>query len=261
MTDDVSAKKSHSNECTARSFFLLAPPVPTNLRIRSIFAALLIAGVSAAGWTPESVAESGGWKRVDTIPEDAESVKAHLPVYSQAVVVQVPAGWAPANEKTRGSSYIFEAIPREESLDDWTGMLTVQGFKGLAHNPKATPKAVAHALGRRIRKICPDSVVFEPLGSTEVDSFEAYRAVIGCGSISKPLNGARPGQGEIAYTLVIRGRDDLYLIQRAQRGYGFDDANPPISEHNVSEIDASLQPIKLCDRDKPKTECWERRAR
>lgn len=206
-------------------------------------------------------ADAQHWKKIDSIPGDAETTFAYLPIYSQAVMVAIPKGWKAAHEEARGPNYIFEAIPDGESLEAWTEMLTVQGFKGLARNPQATPEALTKSLARMVVNSCGRNTTFESLGHTTVDTFDAYAAIIGCAALPQSVSGAREGQGEIAYYLVVKGREDLYLIHRAIRGPAFDTNAPPISSDNAGRIEASLQPVKLCDRDEPKPACWERESR
>jgi len=201
------------------------------------------------------------WRRIDTIPANVKSVTTSTPIFSQVVVFGLPNGWKPAHENATQTSYIMEFVPKDQTVQAWGDMITVQGFRNLAQNPKATPVGFLSVLAGRMKQTCGEQFVFQSLGDRKVDSFDAHAAILGCASMPTPAFGAKAGQGEIGLYIAIKGTNDLYLVHRAMRGDAFDKNSPPIAPANAEGILRSLQPIKICERSEPQTQCWERRAR
>jgi hypothetical protein len=53
------------------------------------------------------------------------------PVFSQLVAFSMPSNFVAGYEKTNGGNYTREAVPKGESVQKWTEMITVTGAKGL----------------------------------------------------------------------------------------------------------------------------------
>jgi hypothetical protein len=219
------------------------------------YAALAMLFSQAVSAAPED------WRRIDTIPTNVKSVTTSTPIFSQVVVFGLPSGWKPAHENATETNYIMEFIPKDQTLQVWSDMITVQGFRNLAQNPKATPVAFLSVLAGRVKQTCGEQFVVHSLGDRKIDSFDAHAAIMGCASMQAPAFGAKAGQGEIAFYIAIKGTNDLYLVHRAMRGNAFDKNNPPMAPANAEGILRSLQPIKICERSEAQSQCWERGAR
>lgn len=183
---------------------------------------------------------------------------ATIPIFSQVVAFTMPAHWKPAHQNITRASYIAEFVPREQSAQSWTEMITVQGFRDLARRSQASPMHFLADIASGIEKFCGPGTVTQPLGAVTVDSYEAQAAIIGCAALPRDASGAQRAQGEVAYYLAIKGTNDIYVIQRAVRSAAFDKRKAPISEANAAEILASLQPIKICDHADPPGQCAKR---
>jgi hypothetical protein len=183
----------------------------------------------------------------------AKSVTTSTPIFSQVFVFSLPGGFKPAHENSTPASYMMEFIPQDQTLASWRDMITVQGFRGLARSDKGSPKNLLTTVSSHMEKACGSQALFYSLGDSKVDSFDAYAAIMGCAKIGD--------RSEIAYYLAIKGREDLYLIQRAFRGAPFDKSRPPVSGANAESIVSVLQPIKICERSEPQGQCWSRKSR
>ncbi len=93
-------------------------------------------------------------------------------------------------------------------------MITVTGAKGLASNPEQSPERFASGLAVGFRDACPDSFAAKGLGEPKLGGHEAFVAVISCGKVDDAA-GAR---SESALVIVIKGRQDYYTLQWAERG-------------------------------------------
>jgi hypothetical protein len=203
-----------------------------------------------AGEEPQKPAPAP-FERFPVFPKAAGT---YTPVFGQAVVFTLPAGWKPGFVNNTRDTYMMEFVPQGQTVQAWREMITLQGFRGAARNPKFAPRAFLAALAARIEKACGATFVSQSLGDTKVDSFDAHTAIIGCGNLN--------GQGEIAYHVAIKGTQDVYLIHRAFRGASFSRETPPLSAANVHERAARLlEPIKICERAEPQAQCWDRRPR
>ena len=79
------------------------------------------------------------------------------PIFSQLVVFAMPGNFAAIGENTNGPSYIREAVPKGETAERWTQMITVTGAKGLVGNPKVSPETFAGSIVGGFKSACPDS--------------------------------------------------------------------------------------------------------
>lgn len=200
-------------------------------------------------------------QRVKALASPARTVTSSTPLFGQVVLFSVPQGWKAAHQQERANSYILELIPEAQTLQGWSDMLTLQGYKGLAANANATPSNFLMLVGARIKEACPEHFVAQTLGNRTIDGHEAHVAVLGCARMSAPLAGAQTGQGEIALYVALKGSQDLYLIHRGLRGDGFERGKPPIHAANAEAVLRSLMPIKLCERSEPQAQCWSRKPR
>ncbi len=79
------------------------------------------------------------------------------PVFSQLVAWQMPAGFHGAYEATRGDSYVNEAVPSGQTVEDWTQIVTLSALKDAASLKGATPDDLAANIAARFKADCPDS--------------------------------------------------------------------------------------------------------
>jgi hypothetical protein len=213
--------------------------------VRGIFSWVVIVAFAHSG--PAASADTG--------------VTNAVPIFSQTIVFKLPKGWIPGHENASQSSYILEFIPQGQTVQAWREMVTVQGYRDLAQNPKAAPSAFLAVIAAGLKKICGEELIVQFLGDRKVDSYDAYAAIMGCPRLPVDAYGAKAGQGEIAYYLAIKGSNDLYVVQRAVRGNAFDKGKAPILPSNADEFMRPLQPIKICDRSESKGQCWGRPSR
>jgi len=176
-------------------------------------------------------------------------------IFDQIVMFSVPNGWKPAQQSANQAQYIIEFIPQDQTRQTWSEMITMQAFRGLAQNPRVTPRALLSVLADGIQKACGDQFLAQFLGDRKVDSFEAHAAVIGCGRLPSAVAGAKAGQSEIGLYVAIRGNNDAYVFQRAIRGAAFDKISPPISAANADESFLPLKDVKICVRSSPDGPC------
>jgi hypothetical protein len=169
------------------------------------------------------------------------SVTAISPIFGQLVRFSMPASFIAVSENTNGQSYIREAVPRGETTEAWTQMITVSGYKGLAGNPNYSPQGFAEKMAAGFKAACPETFAAKGLGETKFGDQDAFIAVAGCGKI----NASADGHSEIALIVIVKGVTDSYTIQWAERTASQPSA-PVIDDAKWQERLHALMPIRFC---------------
>jgi len=169
------------------------------------------------------------------------SITTITPIFNQLVMLPSPKGFEPAFEESKGSSYIREAVLAGETIKKWSQMITVTGYKGLALNPNASPKAVAEMISNGFRNVCPNSFSSVGPGDTKIDGYNAFVTVTSCGT--NPIE----KQSESTLIIVLKGEKDFYTIQWSERGDASDKPLKFDQQKWVGRLQ-TLSPIKLCSK-------------
>lgn len=170
-------------------------------------------------------------------------VKMITPIFSQLMVLTYPQGFQPVYEKTNGNFYIHEFVPVGESLNGWTRMMTITGFKDLATRPDLSPKAVFTNIATAVKAKCPSSFSVQGIGEGKLGGYDAYVAIMSCG-ISTAAGGK---SSESALVAAIKGQADYYTLQWAERAAPSEQPLP-IDVHAWAEKAKLIGQIKFCPR-------------
>ena len=162
------------------------------------------------------------------------------PIFGQLVTFSIPASFAAVSENTNGPSYIREAVLKGETARSWTQMITVTGAKGLADNPKVSPETLAGSIVGGFKSACPDSFTAHGFGPAKFGDQDAYVAVASCGRVESSAD----KHSETALIIAVKGRDDYYTLQWAERTPT--SAKAPIDEAKWLARLRLLQPIRIC---------------
>lgn len=163
------------------------------------------------------------------------------PICSQLVAFTLPSPFKTKFENATATQYIREAVPEGETVEAWTQMITVTGYKQLAADPRVTPQAFASQIAGGFQRNCPDTFASAGLGEKKLGRHTAFLAVAGCGSVA----GTADKHSEIALLVTIKGDADMYTLQWAERGAG-STQRPNIDKARWFERIERLGPIKLC---------------
>jgi hypothetical protein len=159
------------------------------------------------------------------------------PIFSQLVAFSMPSNFVAGYEKTNGGSYTREAVPKGESLQKWTEMITVTGAKGLAATASAEKFAGTIASG--FQRACPGS--FAAKGSVlKTGGLDAFVSVVGCGKVG---DGADV-RSEMALIVAIKGSADIYTVQWAERAAPSGKAD--VENTKWQERLRQLAPLRVC---------------
>lgn len=114
-------------------------------------------------------------------------------------------GFTVGYQAANAQQSIREEIPRGETMQRWSRMVTTQWFAGLA--ARATPAQYAQNILAALPRQCPGAKV-SPLASLTVSGRPAVRFQVDC-----PL-----GSGETFILLAVAGQRDMHVKQVAWRG-------------------------------------------
>jgi hypothetical protein len=168
------------------------------------------------------------------------SFRVISPIFGQLVSFAMPSNFSAVLENTKDGHYIREAVPKDETPELWTQMITVTGEKGMTLTPGASPEMFAGTIAGGFRSACPDSFAARPFGALKFGRFEGFGAVIGCGRVD---SGATR-HSETALLITLKGASDYYIIQWAERGPESDE--PPVNDERWQKRLLELSPIELC---------------
>jgi hypothetical protein len=168
------------------------------------------------------------------------SVTVISPVFGQLLRFSTPAKFVAASENTEEHFYIREAVPRGETANAWTQMITVTGSRAMAIAANFSPQKLAASIALGFKKACPESFAIKDLGETKLGEQDAYLAVASCGKV----NSSADGHSETALIVAVKGTSDAYTIQWAERTPQA--SSPGINEAMWRERLRELMPIRLC---------------
>jgi hypothetical protein len=135
-------------------------------------------------------------------------------IYSEAVAFSYPDGFQPGFQRTNGDHFIMELVPKGETVDQWSQMVTVTGTKGLSANPALTPQIAVERIANHFKGACPDTFSATGIGPAKISCHDAYELWASCGTVKSGEN----AHSESALLVSIKGVDDYYTIQWAERG-------------------------------------------
>jgi hypothetical protein len=189
------------------------------------------------------------WLAVSAQPSLAQNAAAKMtmppsftvisPIFGQLVRFSMPSGFVTVFEDTKGPNYIREAVPKGETAEQWTQMITVTGHKGAA-TAQFTPQGFANSMAGGFKNACPETFAAKGFGATKLGAQDAFIAVLGCGKV----NAGADGHSEMMLLIAAKGSADGYTVQWAERGPT--QTAPAIDEAKWRQRLQALMPIRFC---------------
>lgn len=177
------------------------------------------------------------------LPAVAENATIIAPVFAQLVTGPLPDGFVPAFENADATGYINEALPKGETLETWTQLITLTGAKGLAVGDAPTSALeFAEFLADKYKAACPDAHVAEQFETPAIKGArESFMGYLSCGAV----NGG--AQSESMVFLVMVGAQDIYTVQWAEH----DVASPTGIAYGAEKwgprLDQMITATRLCE--------------
>ncbi|MGB6538969.1 MAG: hypothetical protein WBF58_23760 [Xanthobacteraceae bacterium] len=159
---------------------------------------------------------------------------------NENLLVTPPPGYKVDFHTERNNMVMSEMVPSNETVDDWTEMVTVQIFHGM----KAEPERFKTRLQQRWSAACPGASDAEVTSGIE-NGYPMLLWLLIC-----PQN---PGTGKPEYTWfkAIAGNDSFYLVQKA---FKFE----PTKDQVVHWM-GYLKTVAVCDTRLPERACPQTR--
>jgi hypothetical protein len=123
----------------------------------------------------------------------------------ETMIYSIPPGYRLGYSTVHGNMHMSEFVPINESVDNWTEMVTLQTFIGMKNVDMNRYRAI---MNRQWTTACPVGNV-SALGSGVQRGYPAAFMVMSC-----PLNLATQ-KPEITYFEVVQGNDNFYVVQKA----------------------------------------------
>jgi hypothetical protein len=167
---------------------------------------------------------------------------AVTPVFSQLVAFSHPAGFVPALENSNDKNYVQESVPKGQSAEQWSQMVTLTGARGAASNAELTPTSFLGRMAAGLRNNCPNTFSSKPLGTLKISGYDAFIALVGCGTVQTGTP-----RSEVVLLVAIKGKADMYTIQWAEQAAPVAQA-PVLDDTKWAPRFQLLGPIRVCDR-------------
>jgi hypothetical protein len=123
---------------------------------------------------------------------------------NENLLVSVPTGYKVDFQQRKGNMLITEMVPTNESVQNWTEMVTVQIFYGL----KIAPEQAKSRLEQGWRASCAGSQS-KPVAQAATRGYPSITWAMFC-----PSNGST-GKPENTWFRAIQGADSFYVVQKA----------------------------------------------
>jgi len=148
---------------------------------------------------------------------------------NENLLVGAPAGYKVGFQDKTGKLQMIEWVPANETVQNWTEMVTVQIFYGL----KIAPEPFMRDLEARWRKGCPGAGDARPIANGVEGGYPALVWILDC-----PKNPAT-GKPELTWIKALQGNDSFYAVQKAFKFM-------PSKEQVVHWV-KYLKAVRVCD--------------
>ncbi|UAL44519.1 hypothetical protein K8B83_06725 [Shewanella inventionis] len=153
-----------------------------------------------------------------------------------------PLSWKLAFDEKRGDMTMAEFIPTNETLNDWSNLMCMQGFNGLAEDIE--PAEFLDSMADTYKEHCQGEVIYQPLGSMKIEGYEAVHGLLGCTSMPNIHNASAvvsasyitSPRGEMGYFTVISDNENIYLVHKSIRTAVFTKDTVPITQSNYRDF-------------------------
>ncbi|MBN8530740.1 MAG: hypothetical protein J0L97_02610 [Alphaproteobacteria bacterium] len=143
--------------------------------------------------------------------------------------------WKIGHQQQTKTQRIMEIVPKEESVEKWTQMVTYLSTKDVT----SKPQEIFGLMRRQFEKICTAMSVEEPK-TFQVAGFDALIASIGCGKSSAQA------EGEYTTFFIVTGKKGLYQVSRAWKGKPFGKDENPLTPAQKAEWKIFFESVGIC---------------
>ncbi len=189
-----------------------------NTRIATAMAALLVAGLAGSQ------------------PAHAQGATT---LQNEQLMLQMPSGtWKPVSQRRDNAITMIEYVPEGQTGEKWDAMITVQIFHGLTTGLEQYMALFKQSY--ESRQPCEESTFDVARRGTTLGIDRALGIMI-C------TKNKQSGQGELAMIQAMRGKDAMYVVQRAWRGAAYTTDKIPLETDVARDWIGFLERAWVCD--------------
>jgi hypothetical protein len=156
---------------------------------------------------------------------------------NENLLTTIPSGFKVGFQNKSASQAIAEYVPEQESVEDWSRMVTVQIFYSLKG---ADPEAFAGKLAKQWLAACSGGAARKATSNVE-NGYKFSLWIYNC-----PRN-PQTGKSENMWMKAVSGADSLYSVQYAYRREMSDELIAPAMEY--------LRRVIVCDTRRAERPC------
>jgi len=172
-----------------------------------------------------------------TQPPPADTPESGIGLENENLLAGLPDGFKIGYQAEQGNETITEMVAENETVEDWTTMVTVLVYLG---EKNTTPQHAQETMTNRWFGACENSESY-PVADGVENGYNFVLWMLYC-----PLNPSTQ-KVEFTYMKAIQGNDSFYLVQVAFR-------HKP-SEDEITQWMNYLRDVKVCDSRIPERAC------
>ena len=151
------------------------------------------------------------------------------------LLVEIPSGYELGHHQKTGQGEISEFIPKGETVEKWSEMVTVQLLP--AHNDNAK---FYESLDSLVKQACADGKT-QVVATTEENGYSTKVFQLYC-----PTN-PHTNMGELTFVKTIEGKDKFYVVQKAWRTEKYKLDELPLTSDDIVKWTQYLRSVYVCD--------------
>ena len=153
------------------------------------------------------------------------------------LLVTVPAGFKLGYEGSRPGLNLQEWVPENETVENWSEMVTTQVFQ---QRTDIDPARMLQGIGKQWREACSGSTS-TPITNGQVNGYPASMVLMRCPRLPAT------GKPETTMFRAIKGNDSFYMVQSAVRSVP--------DEAQLERMKQYLDKVSVCDSRLPARPC------
>ena len=169
-------------------------------------------------------------------------LKATIPLFSQKLGINVPSNWKIASQQKSSNIFLLEFIPPQEELANWTEMLTVEAFKGMASQQSVQSAYQMEA--NSVVSSCPKESINYVVENSNTQGYDSISAIVGCSK--HPFI---KGRNEVAFYTFIKGKADIYMIKKSFRELLEKNTAPLLDKNSYKKLANEVLSVTVCKND------------
>jgi hypothetical protein len=183
----------------------------------------------------------------NAVPAD-KSAHFSINLFGRILLFEMPAGFIPQPPQQARGQYLMELLPRGESFENWSSLITITAFDGVGSSSTSITDIARQIFAN---SPCAGTQTYNDGGiATTQDGLQQAVIALSCDDLpAGAYSGAIAGASERAAIYVFRDERSLYTLQYAVRGTrGKQDKAPFDNMKALELLQAKLGDVRLIKR-------------